>query len=43
MALLPFWFEEDAGPPCGHPASNSRAHDGALTGFGSIGNPTYVR
>lgn len=28
--------EEDAGPPCGHPASDSRALDGALPASGRI-------
>jgi hypothetical protein len=34
VAAFPRFAEEDAGPPCGHPASDSRALDGALPASG---------
>jgi hypothetical protein len=34
IVAFPRFAEEDAGPPCGHPASDSRALDGALPASG---------
>jgi len=37
------WSSDDAGPPCGHPASNSFALDGATPASGRSAAPSCLR
>jgi hypothetical protein len=37
------WSSDDAGPPCGHPASNSLALDGATPASGRSAAPSCLR